>query len=683
MKIPQFQFSAVPRAEQISTAAIAAGARAKMHGPMQALTKVATEFGNKLLQAEAEAEYQNLENGLRQEANDLWNNLQENTPITVDGASTHEQLQKAYEDGFAKLSKDYQGKIKYHQNKQAFGNTINDTKFMMDQTVNKAVRSRRLSHLEGTYIENLAGIDLNAPDAQAKADDIFESAMANQVWTPARIQNEAISFRDRKADNDMTNDFNGARDPNDPTATLEWISNYQFPEWMGEDEILRQQVSWTARANADQSKLDAERNNRKAGYKAAKSGMDDNLGSMADTASSGAILSDNFISGAEQAIKDFNELQTKAAADGVVLDNSKVIELQTAMKHHFEGQQIVVNSTYDEMVAQMQVLEATPIDSPEQGERRDALVKTLSNITKQLESDPEAAAVSMGLLNPRELTLNEAIQTGDLGTYLKESVGRKGLINARFGINAPLFDEGEKAIISEHLDSPEGHKMLANVVDTLADGADDFLYDVMGQGKPVLAVTGDLHRQADAQKATGALQKAKEMEQQGMLKQYAMKEADAFGALKEQLGDFDLFNQDPVYLSALSKTVNRVYAVMAADAGITSDDVMDEDLYSKAFKSVIGPIVEVKGSKVISARRNMGEVYMTQWIEGIGAKDLLDVDHDFENLDQLAEEINTGVVKLVSTGDQGVYNLMRNGMMVLHKDSKKAGTNIPFELRYE
>ena len=689
MKIPQFQFSAVPRLEQESTAVIAAGARAKMYGPMSQLTKVATEFGNKVAQAEAEAEYQRLENGLRQESADLWNGLQERELFDENGAPTYDKLKADFDDGYKALSEKYTGQIKHYRNKADFGNSITDIGFAYGQDVDRVVRSRQVEYLDGQYSRNLNDLDLNDPNAEVKAADILESAQAGNVWTPARAENERVSFRSRKTDHDMTNDFNAARDPNDPAATLDFINGYEFPEWMDAGKQDDYRISWGAKANSDQSKLNAARNERKAGYKATNTEINDAAKEITTVASSGAVLSDEFFDQAEQIIKQSSELSATAMADGVELDRDAIGDLQDALRYHFEGQAVIHNmdSSYDDLVAQKQLLDATPVETAEEGLQAAAISKMLGNVITQIESDPDAAAVQQGLLKPREITLNDAIASGDLAAYLSESKARTGLVNARWGLAANILTDEETTILAKHLDTPQGIPMLGNVIETFGPESDDFLATVMGKGKPVLAVTGDLYRQADAQPAISALFEAKRMDDQGILTEYAIKDKDSLyetmvDALTDDGDVANPYEGDYTYISALSKTVNQVYAVMAADAGERDPDTINEDLFNKAFGMVVGPFVEVNGERVLSARRNMSGADMENWVRGIGAKDLLDVDTDLKDLDTLAGEIHDGTITLVTTGEQGVYLLQRQGFTVHHKDSTPANP-IPFELRYK
>lgn len=689
MRIPQFQHGAVPRAEQESTTVIAAGARAKMYGPAQQLTKVVTEFGNKVAQAEAEAEYQRLENGLRQESADLWNGLQERDQFDENGAPTYDTLKADFNAGYKKLSEKYTSQIKHHQNKRGFGDSATDIQFAYGQDVDRVTRSRQVDYLNGQYSRNLNDLDLDDPNAQLKADDILESAMAGGVWTPAQAESQRLSFRSRKSDHDLTNDFNAARDPSNPHATLDFVNSYEFPEWMDAGKADNYRVSWGAKANSDQSKLNSARNERKASYKAANTDINDAAKGITTVVESGATLSDEFLDQAEQIIKQSGELNAIASNDGVALDRDSISDMQNALRYHFEGQVIIQGegASYDNLVAQKQLLDATPVESTEDGLRSAAISKMLGNVITQIESDPDAAAVNQGLLKPRSITLSGAIESGNITDFLRESKGRTSIVNAHWGLSTKLLTDEETSVLSKHLDTPQGIPMLGNVVDTLGPESDDFLANIMGKGKPVLAVTGDLYRQADATSAINALLEAKRMEEQGIISEYIIKDKSAFydavvDGLTDDGSESNPYEGDYTYINAISKTINRVYGALAADAGERDTDIINEDLFSKAFGMVVGGFVEVNGARVLSARRDMTDDDMEVWVKSISAKDLLDVDHDLKDLDTLADEVHTGKVKLVTTGEQGVYQLHRSGFVVHHKDSTTANP-IAFELRYK
>ena len=150
MRIPNINQTGVPGAEQISLGAISSAATAKMR-TNQALTKVVSDYQEKVQKAETSEEYHRLSNGFSRDTSSAWDEIKNQARLDENGAPTYDQMMDQYTSAHDKIVEDYNGRVKFQPNKSAFSQFADSTLTRNVSTVRGEVGRRTVSHLTGAY----------------------------------------------------------------------------------------------------------------------------------------------------------------------------------------------------------------------------------------------------------------------------------------------------------------------------------------------------------------------------------------------------------------------------------------------------------------------------------------------------------------------------------------------------
>ncbi len=659
MKIPRFQHSGVPGAEQQSVGAIVQSGRARMNGNLNALNKVVQDFGSQVLKAEQDAEYHRLTRGLNNDAQLLWSELEQKEQFDQNEAPLYDTLLPEFEKGFKKMRSDYESQSKFRQNGQALTEVFDSLHDKYSSHVRSVVRGRQVDYLKGEVIKQLDGLDANIETGMAEAKDIMDAALVGGIWSPEQYEKETLAFTSKHHENRIKTEFQTARDNG---YGPEYAENIVYPESFSQSDKDAYGNYMRVMLDRDQAEIDADDRQVKAELKLKQKTLTDEAKRYQESIESGAILTDTFV---DSYVGIVNQ----------IIDPSDKADFERTLRWYADGQAQLhseTGHTLQDLIANRDTLQGHTVHTIDDAERRDAILKTLNSAINKIEADPQQAAIDMGLIAPRKATLQDAINSNNIVEWLQESGIRKAQVADYWGVNAQLINDDDMDVLADHLNTSNGIAMLGNIVETMGSDAHNFLAEALDKGYGVMAVMGDMHTQADAKPGLGYVLAGRAIsESEGGLGLYEVDNDLAKSEFDDYVGtgtgSDSLYQDDWRIRKGVFTSVNLAYAAMMANSGDTSGE-FDEKVYQKAMGSVIGYVYKRKGQRIISARRDMNESAMNRWTNNIKKEQLIGLP-DEPGAELIAKEVREGVLDLVNTGDQGKFMLARNGALFVKDEN--------------
>jgi hypothetical protein len=636
----------------------------------QALVKVVDTYQAKVQKAETDEEYSRLSNSLDRSAAEAWDHIKSTPAVDENGDPTHGSMLDRFDVAYKKLSKSHGDRVKMTPNKAALSHASRSLMTQYTHTINGEMSKRSVAHLGGAYEKSRRDL-MTSPDGLNKFIEAQQSALANNVISPAKQEADFDIFRQEFSANEIKSEFQLAHGSKTGKAYAENIS---YPEWFDQAEqdsldsymqviLGRDEVQ----AKADERKVEAER-------KAQQTLLTDEAKRHQKVITSGAMLADGFVESYIDLVGQISNPVDQRA-------------LQNSLKWYADGQSLLHGDAHslDDLIEAHGTLSAAAVHDVTEGERRDTIVNMLDGAISAINKDPQQAAVNMGLLKPQQSTLREAIESGDITSYLKEQVVRKALVDEHWGINTSLFKDDEIDALSKHLDSAQGYGTLESLVKATESNAHDLLSKIFTKGYRTLAVVGDLMSQEDAGLAIELVHNGKKLaDSEGGLGHYgpAKDEAkihfDDYITVTSMLGDKkDLFEGDHEIKQGMLDAVKFAYAGLSMRAGDNSGE-FNEDRYKEALESVVGNVYERGGYMFLAPRRGMKEHHVGMWLKRMDESDFNGMDADLD-WGAIKKELRNGDIDLVPIGEQGRYMLSRNGAFI--KDDQ--GNGADFVLEYK
>ena len=663
MRIPGINQTGVPGAEQLSLGAISSAAQAKMR-TSQTLTKVVDDYQTKVVKAETDEEYSRLANGFSRDTSEAWDGIKNQARVDENGAPTYDQLMPQYQAAHDKIVKDYNGRIKFNPNKAAFNQFADRTLTGNTNTVRGESSRRTVAHLSGAYQQSKIDL-MNSANGLEEFSTIQEGAVSTGLVSPGQAAIDYDSFQHEHNTNRIMSEFQSERDLG---RGQEFLDGIAFPGSFDEGE--QQSVINTMRAelNRDEATLSAAQRSADSNLKAQQKVLVKEAKRYQSQVDGGALLTNGFV-------------ETYTSMINSVADPVERADLERSLRWYADGQSILHSETghsLDDLVTSRDSIKSMPVTTVDEGERREALLKTLDLSIAQIEKDPQQAAINMGILKPNQTTLTDAITSGDISGWLQESGTRKQMVDEYWGIDAEIMNSDDVETLGDHLDSPEGIQTLRSVVDTLGPSTETFLAKLYTKGYQSLAVIGDLMRQADSGSSVSYVLQGKSMMDSDADVTMYMPDKDLAGIDFDELvgvgtGNDSLFGDDWRYRGAMKTSISHAYVALSARAGDNSGD-FDEDRYEQAMASVIGNVfmrgdnVFGSGGYVIpSPRRNMDEGDTDDWVNNLPITTFDGIDTDLD-AQQVHQEMIDGDIDLVWAGEQGAYFLERNNMFIKKPD---------------
>jgi len=662
VRIPGINQTGVPGAEQLSLGAISSAAQAKMR-TTQALTKVVDDYQTKVRQAETNEEYSRLSNGFTRDTGSAWEEIKSQARVDENGAPTYDQMMSQYSAAHKKISKDYNGRVKFQPNKSAFSQFADSTLTRNTNAVNGEVGRRAVAHLSGAYQQSKVDY-MNNPNGLEEFAMAQQAAEQGGLINPGQRVADYDAFQQEHHTNRLMSEFQTERDMG---RGQEYIDTMAFPDTFDEGEQLRLESQMGVFLRSDQVNVDAKARAEASAVKAEQKLVTDEAKRHQKVITSGAVLADGFVDNYIELVGKVSNPQEKR-------------DLSNSLTWYADGQSLLhgEDSSLDNLIEMHGALSATAITDVDEGERRDVLVNMLDGAISSINKDPQQAAINMGLLKPQQSTLREAIESGDIANYLKEQTTRKALIDDHWGINTSLFKDDEIDTLSTHLNEPKGYKTLESLVTTMDGGSHELLAKIFTKGYRTLAVVGDLMSQEDAGSAVELVHNGKKLaDGEGGLGFYGPEKDSAKLNFDDYIGDGskDLFEGDYEIKQGMQDAVKFAYAGLSIRAGDNSGD-FDEDRYEAALNAVVGNVYERGDYMFVTPRREMKEYHVTKWLNRLDETDFGGMDSDLD-WEQVKKEVISGDIDLVPIGEQGRYMMSRNGMFL------KDGNTNDFIMEYK
>jgi len=649
VRIPNINQTGVPGAEQLSLGAISSAAQAKMR-TSQALTKVVDDYQAKVQKAETDEEYSRLTNSLDQAAADTWRTIQDAPAVDENGDPTHGAMIEQFNTKYKQIVKSHSDRVKMTANKSAISQASRNLLTQYTHTINGEMSKRSVAHLGGAYEQSRIDL-MTATDGLEKFKQAQSEALATNLISPAKQVSDLDAFRQEYSANQIKSDFQLAHGAKKGS---EFAENIAYPKWFDQGEQDSLNTYMRVILDRDDVQAAAAERQLKAEQKAQQKLFTDEAKRHQDIITSGAMLADGFVETYINLVEQVTNEQDRR-------------DLQNSLTWYADGQSILHGDAHslDDLIEAHGALSATAVGDVTEGERRDTIVNMLDGAISSINKDPQQAAVNMGLLKPQQSTLREAIESGDISSYLEEQVTRKALVDEHWGINTSLFKDDEIDALSKHLDSAQGYGTLESLVKATESNAHDLLSKIFTKGYRTLAVVGDLMSQADAGLAVELVHNGKKLaDGEGGLGHYGPGKDDAKVHFDEYIvdGDKDLFEGDHDIKQGMLDAVKFAYAGLSMRAGDNSGD-FNEDRYEEALQAVVGNVYERNGYMFMTPRRGMKEYHVKKWINRLDEADFAGIDSDLD-WNQVQEELSDGDIALVPNGEQGRYMLSRNGMFI-------------------
>ena len=357
MKIPRFQSSGLPGAEQQSVGAIVSAGRAKMYGGMNALNKVVDEFGQRILQEEQEAEYHRLSRDLSNKATAMTEGIFERGHVNEQGDPTHGTMEADFKTGFDSLRKGMMDRIQHRGNEAALTKEFDRLQDGYSSKVRSEVRTRSVALLKVGDLEHLDSLMGDTKTGLQQAEQFFKKAELTQRYSATDLYAMQDKFERNWFNNKVMTEFQGAMDMGLEHAQT-YADSVPYPGDFTQEEINR--LDNHMKGYIDRELNQIERDKNEAAREAAKA---DNAAwghasPLVSTALTGQVLTGDALD------------KIQAYIDNPDSDDLRVDEAKKALAVNQETS-VLFSMTNDARQARVVELMSQPLDSAEQRVIRD------------------------------------------------------------------------------------------------------------------------------------------------------------------------------------------------------------------------------------------------------------------------------------------------------------------------
>ena len=675
MRIPGINQTGVPGAEQLSLGAISSAAQAKMR-TTQALTKVVGDYQAKVKQAEIQAELHSANIGLERDSQALIQSISEQDAYDKDGKETYPDMMPQFKKGMSSIIKKYNNGLRYPSSKTAYSQSADRYSIQATGKMNSLHRTRQVEHLQGEWTKGLDHYETDLENGLIRAQASTDEKVAGQVISPSQGQNAMDAFRSKWQFNSTVNEFEIERvNGTGEDYLIEFAANP--PEGMPEDEQLTLQSRMNtlmsqdrAQAKADlKATVDAEIVRQKSLTKAGQG--------MAEQLKKGHLVTNDF-------------LTTFTNTANQITDVVVQKELAQALTWSAEVRSVVGVSSMAELNEIRQQAIGTPVDTLEEAEHNEFIADSIKKTMDLIQKDPQSAAVQIGVLKPQINTLQEAIDEGDLQTFVAEMDARKGRLDELWGMDSKLFSNSDADLLAQMINKKDS-RFLGGFVTTVGFRSYDVLEQLLGKASSDKVILGTLMAQPDGQEAASTVVKGMKLIKDG-IKGFNPKMADMKGSFDKRYMDSGLWPQDDVHFkSGMVANVKYAYASLSADE-MDDSGVMDEDRLTQAMDLVMGTPIKMRGAKntwevagsymMLPPRRGMNKDDTIAWKNSRPESTFDSIDSVLPREDgtttsaYIKQLIIENQIELTYFGEQGRYYLMWNNKTL--KDGKE-----PYVLEYQ
>ena len=594
MRIPGINQTGVPGAEQLSLGAISSAAQAKMR-TTQALTKVVSDYQVKVQRAETDEEYSRLSNGFARDTNSAWEEIKGQARVDENGAPTYDQMMDQYTAAHDKISKDYNGRVKFQPNKSAFSQFADSTLTRNSNTVSGEVGRRTVAHLSGAYEQSKVDY-MNNPNGLEEFAMAQQAAEEGGLINPGQRVADYDAFQHEHHTNRMMSEFQTERDMG---RGQEYLDGMAFPDTFdeGEQQRIIDQISQDLR-NDQTLELRA----------AAKVKQEATLlnNQIVDAAKKGKVLLDSGRTITQDQLSQINK------TIGQLTDPEQIEQMSISLEVYNNVQTLMSMTQEERTVAINETLE--DVTDNRDLSIKQSTQKAVAAIEGAISRDPHAAWVMYGAGESME-----AITKDNLVESLVKVQSNQSGVEAWTGKPAP----------------PMSRSQLNDII-RLGPAAVDEILTAYGQedAKPVLnllyqegagemAVVGSLALQSDGEASYSAYfigAKILKGNPDYMLGNEIGKNNDSARSLYHEytagLFQFSSEAENTKASKSMQMVANTIYAGFAKKAQL-KPGALDSELYKQAMELAVGKVIDYKGRKILLPGRGWTEAKLDDEIKNL------------------------------------------------------------------
>ena len=579
MRIPNINQTGVPGAEQISLGAISSAATAKMR-TNQALTKVVSDYQEKVQKAETSEEYHRLSNGFSRDTSSAWDKIKNQARLDENGAPTHDQMMDQYTSAHDKIVEDYNGRVKFQPNKSAFSQFADSTLTRNVSTVRGEVGRRTVSHLTGAYQQSKVDF-MNNPNGLEEFAIAQQEAESNGLISAGQRVTDYDAFQHEHHTNRIMSEFQNERDMG---RGQEYLEAVEFPLTFDEGEQQRildhisadlrndQVIEDRAAAQVIREAAIVEKTN----WNAARKGQ-----RLLD---SGITISKEMLS----SIRDSSDKLTNP-------DHIEAMELSFAV---YDNIQSLMNMTKDQRLEAMNNT-FKDVNDLETAALNQATRKAYKAIETAIAQDPHQAYLIYG--------------GGDvIGSITKDNIAESliAVQENQIKVSAWIGEEAPPMSLSQLNDLKRlGVPALDDILTAYdKEEAEQVLNLLYKEDAGEMAVVGSLALQSDGEASYNAylagafaLNANPDYKLSGKLS--LNKDTPRSLFYEATAGLFETSNTKAE--KSMQLVADTIYIGLAEAANLQPGDLVNADLYEQAIKLAVGNIVDYGNNKILLPSRNM------------------------------------------------------------------------------
>jgi hypothetical protein len=480
VRIPNINQTGVPSAEQLSLGAISSAAQAKMR-TTATLTKVVSDYQTKVQTAEREAELHSASIGLEKDSQELIQSITDQDSYGPDGNAMYGNIMPQFESGMDDIIKKHGDGLTYSDSKNAYMQSSDIYRLQMSGKMNGLYRNRQTEHLQGELTKNLIHYETDLENGLARAEESIASRIAGSVITSATGETKLDQFRAKWQFNVTVSDFElqRAEGLEEGEAFLEAFSENP-PDSMPVDEQVSLKSRMNTLLNQDRAVAKAESVAIIAAEKVRQKSLEGEGKAMADQLKGGFLITNKFIT-------SYTEIANQ------ITDTNVKKSMAQALAWSHELREAVGTSSMAELY-QMGQRALIPADTLEESEHNEFIADGISKAMNLVKTDPQSAAVQMGLVKPQINTLQDGLDAGDLRSFVNEMDARKQRIDEVWGIDSALFSDADTNILSQAINQ-KSSGFLGELVNNLGKRSYDVLEKLLGKVSNDKVILGTLMAQ--------------------------------------------------------------------------------------------------------------------------------------------------------------------------------------------
>ena len=579
MRIPGINQTGVPGAEQISLGAISSAAQGKMR-TNQALIKVVDDYQTKVVKAETDEEYSRLANGFSRDTSAAWDGIKNQARVDENGAPTHDQMLSQYEEAHDKITKDYNGRVKFNPNKAAFSQFTDNTLTSNTNAVRGEVGRRTVAHLSGAYQQSKI-------DLMQSPNGLQEFAAAQQRAVEVGLINEGQkvtdfdTFQHEHNTNRIMSEFQSERDLG---RGQEYLDGMSFPGSFDEGEQQRIKDQITADLNNDQVKI----RQQEAKVKQEATSLEIETWNAARKGKvmleSGQTMTDTQFS---QITETIGQLTDPDHQEQMSISLDVYNNIQTLMSMTREERTDALNQTYDSNADYRGFVV------------QQSTQKAYAAIERAVASDPHQAWVMYAGGEPME-----AITKDNLIDSLTQAKSNQTKVSAWIGEDAPPMSLSQLNAL-KRIGVPALDEILTVYGQEDSAAVLTLLYK---EGAGEMAAVGAIALQVDGEGAYNHYMVGAKILQEN--KDYAL--GNEIGANNDSARSLfheatkGLFPRHAEFSKSLQDVAGKIYASLAEQSQIKPGE-LNAELYEQAVTLAVGNIVDYNDNPLIMPTRQWTE----------------------------------------------------------------------------